>query len=301
MDTVFGTARRGHAGLYWAAVAMAALTAVFLVLAVVDHRELLGAPLWFKPLKFSLSFAVYLLALAWLLGRLPGRAMQHTGWWLVALAVLEMAFIGGQAARGQRSHFNTDPGLGSMLYSIMGVAAAGLMLLTAVVGVRFLRERSQERDLASAIRFGLALSLVGMTSGILMSLHGGHAVGVADGGQGLPLVGWSTTGGDLRISHFVGLHAVQLMPLLAAGLLRWAPRLDRAARVRVIRVAGLGYLGLTLLLMWQAMRGQPLLAPDWLTLAAAGALLAGTAAGLATAVRRAPAPTRTALPVGSAA
>ena len=74
MRTILADARRGHPGLYWLAVAMAALVLVTAVLAVVDQRTLLGAPLWFKPLKFSLSIALYAAALAWLLCLLPGRA-----------------------------------------------------------------------------------------------------------------------------------------------------------------------------------------------------------------------------------
>ena len=290
MTAVLAVARRGHRGLFAFAVAMAVLTPVLAVLAVVDDRVLLGAPLWFKPLKFAISFAFYLLALAWLLGRLPRPALRWTGWAIVAASVIEIVIIAGQAARGERSHFNDDGGIGTALFGVMGAAAAGLMLLTAAIGVRFLRERAEERDLASAIRFGLGLSLVGMVSGILMSINGGHAVGVADGGPGLPLLGWSTTGGDLRVAHFVGLHAVQAMPLLVAVLAGWAPRLDLAARLGVVRVVGTGYLGLVLLLTWQALRGQPLLAPDLVTLVTLGVLLAGTAVGLRAALRGRPAP-----------
>ena len=232
MDTLLRTARRGHPGLFWTGLAMVALAAGLLVLAVLDQRELLGAPLWFKPLKFAVSFAFYLLALAWLLGRLPRPALRWTGWAIVAASAIEIVIITGQAARGERSHFNDDGGIGTALFGVMGAAAAGLMLLTAAVGVRFLRERAEERDLASAIRFGLGLSLVGMISGILMSINGGHAVGVADGGPGLPLLGWSTTGGDLRVAHFVGLHAVQAMPLLVAVLAGTAVGLRAALRGR---------------------------------------------------------------------
>ena len=95
-------------------------SAAFLVLAVVDQRELLGAPLWFKPLKFAISFAAYLMALAWMLGRLPTPALQRTGWAIVAGVVIEMVIIAGQAARGELSHFNDDGGLGTLLFAIMG-------------------------------------------------------------------------------------------------------------------------------------------------------------------------------------
>jgi hypothetical protein len=287
MRTVLADARRGHPGLYGLTVAMAALALVTAVLAVVDQRVLLGAPLWFKPLKFSLSIALYGAALAWMLSRLPGRAMWRAGWVIVVGAVLEMVIIVGQAARGVRSHFNDDSALDAALYSTMGATIVVVWLATVAIALRFLRERSDDRVTASAVRLGLLVGLAGMAVGFLLSANGGHAVGVPDGGPGLFFVGWSTTGGDLRIGHFVGMHALQVLPLLAAGLAALGrDRLDETARVRIVQVAAAGYAGLVVLVTWQALRGQALLAPDAVTLATLGALLLGAGVALAGVLRR---------------
>jgi hypothetical protein len=284
MRTLLADARRGHSGLYWLAAGMAAFALVTAVLAVVDQRTLVGAPLWFKPMKFSISIALFALALAWMLGQLRERALRRTGWAIVAGLVLEMVIIAGQAARGQKSHYNTDNLLGGVLFSIMGATITVVWFLTLAVALRFLREPGRDRAMTLAIRLGLVVSLVGMAVGFLLARGGGHAVGVPDGGPGLFFVGWSTTGGDLRIAHFVGLHALQVLPLLAA--VAAARDLRTAARTRMVWSVGAGYLGLVLLLIWQALRAQPLLAPDGATLVALAVVVLGTGAGLATAPRR---------------
>ena len=267
MRTLLSDARRGHAGLYWLAAGMAALALVTAGLALVDPRTLVGAPLWFKPMKFSLSIALFALALAWMLGQLRG-ALRRTGWAIVAGLVLEMVIIVGQAARGQKSHYNTDNLLGGVLFSIMGATITVVWFLTLAVALRFLREPGRDRAMTLAIRLGLVVSLVGMAVGFLLAPNGGHAVGVPDGGPGLFFVGWSTTGGDLRIAHFVGLHALQVLPLLAA-LLAHRPVADDV-RTRIVWSVAVGYLGVVLLLVWQALRAQPLFAPDAFTLGALG-------------------------------
>ncbi|MGE3286723.1 MAG: hypothetical protein AB7J32_11570 [Pseudonocardia sp.] len=286
MRTLLADARRGHPGLYGLAVANAGLAVVLLVLAVVDDRVLLGAPLWVKPLKFAISFTLYAGTLAWLLGQFRERVLQRTGWVIVAASVIEMAVIAGQAARGLRSHYNMDTVLDGMLWNVMGATIVVLWFATLAIAVRFLRERvGGGRPLDLAVRLGLVIALAGMAEGFLMATSLAHAVGVPDGGPGLPLVGWSTTGGDLRIAHFVGMHALQVLPLLAAGLGVWATRLDETARTRIVGVAGAAYAALVVLVTWQALRGQPLVAPDAWTLGAAAVILLATGAGLVWAVR----------------
>ena len=285
MNHVLSDARRGHPGLYWFAVAMVGLAAVLVVLAVVNPRTVTGANQWLKPLKFAISFTAYAGTLAWMLGQLRTRSFRSTGWIIVVASVIEMAIIAGQAARGRASHFNVDTREDMLLFAIMGATIVVLYLATVAVALRFLREPGSDRASGLAIRLGLLVGLVGLGVGWIMIAFGSHAVGVADGGPGLPLVGWSTTGGDLRIAHFVGMHALQALPLLAAGLAAFGGRFDEAVRARIVVVAAAGYTALVALLTWQALRAQPLLAPDALTLAALAVIALGVGAAVHDAVR----------------
>ena len=282
------------------------LTGVMAALAVVtaagiffDPRVLTGAPIWVKPFKFALSLGIYGLTIAWMLSVLPRRS--RVGEWaavvIVAVAVIEEAIILLQAARGTTSHYNETTPFDAALWKAMGVSIMLLFVSHLIIAVAALRQRIQDRTIAYGMRLGLGLSLLGMLAAVPMvvprgepeidGVAGAHSVGVPDGGPGLPFLGWSTTGGDLRIGHFVGLHALQALPLLALLL---GARLDELTRIRLLLVGGIAYGMLTVLLTWQALRGQPLMQPDALTLAAWGALTAATvAAALAVVTRRRPA------------
>ncbi|WP_208036703.1 hypothetical protein [Streptomyces cyanogenus] len=288
-----------------------AVTAVLCAVGlVVDDRVLVGAPVWAKPLKFSVSFVAYSLSLAWMLSLLPrGRRLA---WWagtVVALASLvEMLIITGQAARGRRSHFNQATPFDSALFQAMAVTVVILWAATLVIAVLLLRTRIADRASAWAIRSGIVLALAGAAVGFLMTrpapgqrrgvskVIGAHSVGVPDGGPSMPLTGWSTTGGDLRIPHFVGMHALQLLPALVMALTVLAPRFTRLAhdrvRLRLVLLASATYAAVFALVLWQALRGRPLVHPDATTLGAAGLILlaavVGTYGSLRTAAPREP-------------
>jgi hypothetical protein len=156
------------------------------------------------------------------------------------------------------------------------------MNLLAIVLLMF--QRLPDPAFAWALRLGLIVSFVGMAVALFMTtptpeqlagakagegmpVVGAHSVGAGDGGPGLPVVGWSTEVGDLRVPHFFGLHALQVLPLVGWLVSVFGPGwLGPGHRVKLVWTAGLSYLGLVLLLTWQALRGQPIVAPDAATL-----------------------------------
>lgn len=292
-----------HRPLVLFSAAMAVTAVGSAVGLVVDDRVLVGAPIWAKPFKFSVSFVAYCLSLAWMLSLLPGG--RRAGWWagtVVAVASLvEMVIITGQAVRGKRSHFNRETPFDEALFDVMAVTVVILWIGTLAVAVLLLRARLADRASAWAIRGGLVLALTGAAVGFLMTqpapgqrrgvskVVGAHSVGVPDGGPSMPLTGWSTTGGDLRIPHFFGMHALQLLPLLVMALTALAPRFPRFAdervRVRLVLLASGAYAAVFALVLWQALRGQPLIHPDGATLSAAGLVLTAVALGAYGALR----------------
>ncbi|WP_439563523.1 hypothetical protein [Microcella sp.] len=287
---------RWHRPLLVLGILLAVLTAVTLVGYLVDDRELLGVNLWEKPLKFAISGTLYAVTWAWLIGYFT--RWQRAAWWagtvIAVTLAIELIIIVGAAAAGITSHFNVSTPLATTLWSIMAAAITTLWVATFVAAVALWRNPGADPARQAAIRTGVAISLLGMGLAFLMTgptadqlndfqgIAGAHAVGTADGGPGLPLLGWSTIAGDLRIPHFIGMHALQALPLLALLLELGARRLPllRDALVRrglVLTVAG-AYLAVVGLVTMQALRGQSIIAPDALTLTIGAAIAAASLA-----------------------
>jgi len=297
------------------ALTMGALSLLLgcLVWALFDQRLVAGVPVWLKPAKFALSVGIMAPAIAWIIGQMPAdrwrRRVNVAGALIAGAATLELVIISVQAARGVASHFNQATPLDTVLFAIMGIAITALWLAQLYLAIRSFRTSFPAPPRAWAIRLGLVGTLFGGSFGFLMTTPtpaqraalqahrpvpalGGHAVGVADGGPGLPVTRWSTNGGDLRVPHFLGQHALQGLPMLA-----WLSERRRRAReesarpasARPVMAAGVGWLGLTAVALVQALRGQPVSAPDPLTLVMA-ALVAMAALAIATGHRRSPLP-----------
>lgn len=303
MTTTLRTAFGWHRPLMALAAAMLVLTVVGIVGMVVDDRVLTGLPIWDKPTKFAISIAVYSVAWAWLISQL--RLQRRRAWWAGTVAgaflAVEIVVIVTQVVRGTTSHFNNATPFDAWMWRAMGISIVIVWLATLYVCAQLFRRRDGDPARTLAIRTGSVLALSGMALGFLMTtptaaqiaaggdIVGAHSVGPADGGPGLPLLGWSIVGGDLRIPHFVGMHALQAIPLVLIALELLAPRVPALAsslvRRRLVWVTTVAYTGLLAILTWQALRGQSVVAPDGWTLAAAGTVAGLTVAAVVAVVR----------------
>lgn len=238
--------------LWWFGWSCLVAAVIFLLLAQFTHTQVLGVNAWYKPFKFSLSTTLFVWAMAWFMAYLrePGT-VQVFNWLTIVLLGFEIAYIALQAGRGQLSHFNIGTPTTATLFSLMALAATVVTLATAYITVLFFTKNFPELPVGYvwAIRLGLLLFVVFSFEGFLMGARMAHTVGAPDGGGGVPVVNWSKTHGDLRIAHFVGMHALQVLPLLAFYLLK---------DVRLTVFAAVLYAALAVWILVMALRAKPL-------------------------------------------
>lgn len=250
-----------------AAFGMLALAVPTTLAWLIDARQFHGIDTWIKPLKFEISVAFYLLTLALFLPLAGDRFRaswlgRYLIWPVIVPIVLEVLYIAWRASRLEASHYNRDGWVGITLYALMGV---GAVMFTLAPG--FLAYGLSRRDAAPmpevvrrSLVVGLALTCVfGLASGaILSSSASGHYVGVVpDAHPTIPFFGWSLTIGDLRIAHFLGLHALQIIP--AIGLALWLASRRSKVGLVALGTASAAYAAITAAALVAALQARPLL------------------------------------------
>ena len=277
--------------LFWLAV-ISAVGAVLLVpFWIFDPRELGGVSAWEKPLKFFISSAIFSFTFSWLSSFITkgSRWVKLAGLLIAISLAVELVLIATMAALGTTSHFNVSTPAAIVIWSLMATFISIVLFATLFLSITILLQKQQEFNLKLTLVLGSLNTAVGMGLAYLMTsptanqlanfqgIAGAHAVGVEDGGPGLPFFGWSTVAGDLRVGHFFGLHSIQV----AAILLAVASVLPMALRVPLVIVGNFTWLGFIGLVTWQSLRAEPFTSPSQLTLTGFGVLLAVAAVSFA--------------------
>lgn len=253
-----------------------------------DSRMITGIPAWLKPAKFAISVTIYSFTMLWFLSfvdttkRWRKRLVQIIGWTLTLTLFAEWVGIITQALRGTTSHFNIATSFDAAMWSLMAIAIFILFFANIAVVALLMTQRLKSPTLTWALRLAMIITVIGLAEGYLMTsptaqqmagwqagepitIVGAHSVGIEDGGPGLPFLNWSTEGGDLRIGHFIGMHALQVIPFFALFIMR-RRRLNEKQKLNLVWIASAVYLGITALVTWQALRAQPFIQPDALTI-----------------------------------
>jgi len=288
-NNLFELSRLKHTeSLFWLAV-ISAVGAVLLVpLWIFDARELGGVSVWEKPLKFFISSAIFSFTFSWLSSYITkgSRWVKVAGLFIAIPLAVELVLIAAMAALGNTSHFNVSTLTAIVIWSLMATFISIVLFSTLFLSIMILFQKLQEFNLKLTLTLGSLNTAVGMGLAYLMTwptatqlanyqgIAGAHAVGVEDGGPGLPFLGWSTVAGDLRVGHFFGLHSIQV----AAILLAIALVLPSVLRVPLLIVGNFTWLGFVGLVTWQSLRAEPFSSPSQLTLTGFAVLMAVAAA-----------------------
>jgi hypothetical protein len=233
-----------------------------MMIAPFDDRLVMGINPWIKPMKFASSIAIYLLTMGWLLYELPltEKMKRRVSWIIAVTLVVEIVLISLQAARGVTSHFNNTTPFNRAVFTVMGASIVFNILVAAYVALKFWRTEARiPAPYLWGIRIGLTIFVLASLEGFAMVRNSAHSVGVPDGGAGLPFVNWSTRGGDLRVAHFFGIHALQVLPLASYLLSTRRAGSSTINAVRWVQIGGAVYALLALLLFLWALAGKPLI------------------------------------------
>jgi hypothetical protein len=284
-NNLFDLSRLKHTkSLFWLAVISAVGAVVLVALWIFDARELGGVSVWEKPLKFFISSAIFSFTFSWLSSFITkgSRWVKVAGLFIAISLAIELVLIAAMAALGTTSHFNVSTPTAIVIWSLMATFISIVLFSTLFLSFMILFQKQQEFNLKLTLTLGSLNTAVGMGLAYLMTwptatqlanyqgIAGAHAVGVEDGGPGLPFLGWSTVAGDLRVGHFFGLHSIQVAAILLAVTLV----LPMALRVPLLIVGNLTWLGFVGLVTWQSLRAEPFSSPSQLTLTGFGVLLA---------------------------
>jgi hypothetical protein len=291
-EKLFDLSRLKHTkSLFWLAVICVVVAVALIPLWILDSRELLGVSVWEKPIKFYISVAIFSFTYSWLSSFLTtgGRWVRLTGLVIAVSLAIEIVIILAMASIGETSHFNVSTPTAIAIWSIMATFISIVLFSTIFISLMILFQKQQEFNLKLALALGSINTAVGMGLAYLMTwptaaqlanyqgIAGAHAVGVSDGGPGLPFLGWSTVAGDLRVGHFFGLHSIQV----AAILLAISLMLPLAFRIPLIVVGNITWLGFVGLVTWQSLRAEPFASPGETTLLGYAVLLSVAASSFA--------------------
>lgn len=208
--------KKRNALLFWFGLYNFAGAILSLVLMFLDETRILGISAWIKPFKFFASVGLMAWTMGWLMYYLDNQKKVIVYSLVLAISMfIENALIFLQSARATTSHFNIGTATDGIIFGLMGIFIIVFTIVTILIIMAFFRQKAfpVSKHYLWSIRLGLILFLFFCIEGGFMLRLSKHTVGAPDGGPGLPLVNWSTQYGDLRIAHFIGIHALQLLPL----------------------------------------------------------------------------------------
>ena len=244
------------------------------IMLVVTGSSISGPVSFRKAMTFAETLGLACWSVGWMLPMFKLRRLTE---WLISsfvmlVAIGEAFLMSMQVWRGVPSHYNFTTPFNAAVFYATGAGAAGFSVVAIILLRLSFRKTNATPSILLAVRAGLLMTLCGSVVGVLMSINNGPiwqgiAAIVARYGHGVigRYAGQAegTIGGSLITIHALGVHGLELLPLV--GWMLGYSTLAERARTRLVAATALSWATLLALLAFQALRGQPLFAADSVT------------------------------------
>ncbi|MCC5944716.1 MAG: hypothetical protein JJT94_07250 [Bernardetiaceae bacterium] len=207
---------------------------------------------WYKPFKFAFSTFLFAWAMAWYIHYLPNFNTDLFNWAVILLLGFEIIYITIMASEGKISHYNVSSPFYALMFSLMALAATLVTLYTAYIGILFFTQDFPHLPIyyVWAIRLSILIFVIFAFEGFLMGNQMSHSIGLENDNSNLLILGWSKIAGDLRVAHFIGMHALQVLPFVSYYFLK---------NTKITIIISVLYGLLAIFTLVQALCGKPLL------------------------------------------
>jgi hypothetical protein len=213
---------------FWGVSAMVHVGALAL-----DGWRWSGAVSFRKPVVFSISMALLLATVGWILDRLPERPRLAgaLAWTFLISSSIEVGLITMQTWRGRASHFNVLEAGDALVFAAMGVAVGLISLCLICTLIWSSIERAADPLVRFAVIGGLALVTTGLGIGQWIIELGNEYVAA---NQAVPETVTYGSNGVAKFPHAVAFHGIQVF-IVSTVMMRLGG-LDWSAQRRIFHV-----------------------------------------------------------------
>jgi uncharacterized membrane protein len=253
MGTWLITLRNRSQIFFWVGLYFIAMTIFCFIKAIYHHDSILGTGAYLKPLKYFTTLALFSWSIGWLIHHLYSTVIKKVV--SISCAITMLIYSGIillQSNKGVTSHYNLNTPFDKMLYYLLILMAFVFFMANVLLTVTFFNQKKIRisQHYTWGIRMGLLFFTFTLLIGFLMIINMSHTVGGEDGGKGLPFLNWSSSNGDLRVSHILGVLALQIIPLMSYYWFK--------TKTQVIAFSVL-YITVTVIFLITALMGLPLI------------------------------------------
>jgi len=214
--------RRRNPWLFNLGICIFAFALILILPLLLFLNQISDACYLLKPIKFALSFGIYLWTMAWLLNYLNTdqykvRLLSQ----LIAFFILmEIAVIFLQSIQSIPYHITLPISIDmashykNALLVIANTMILANTLIVIYIATLFFKEITiLPHSYLMGIRLGFLVFIVSCFEGEYILLTYGQ-VPQTPNSLGLPLANLNTMRGDLLASHFLGIHSLQMLPII---------------------------------------------------------------------------------------